>query len=84
MTSRPVTWAQCWLRSIAPTPEPLNNLLYANGLHVRNVMTEGVLQVRDGRLIVDDERRVMERGGRVAQKIWARLEAEGWFTPTPR
>ncbi len=68
----------------ATPPEPLNNLLYANGLHVRNVMTEGVLQVRDGRLIVDDERRVMERGGRVAQKIWARLEAEGWFTPTPR
>lgn len=68
----------------APPPEPLNNLLYASGLHVRNVMTEGLLQVRDGRLVVDDERRVMERGGSVVQKLWARLQAEGWFTPTPR
>ena len=67
----------------ATPPEPLNNLLYANGLHVRNVMTEGVLQVRDGHLIVDDERRVMERGGRVAQKIWARLEAGGLVHADP-
>ena len=68
----------------ATPPEPLNNLLYADGLRVRTVMTEGVLQVRDGRLVIDDERRVMERGGRVVQKIWARLEAEGSLTPTPR
>ncbi|MBU2667223.1 amidohydrolase family protein [Actinoplanes bogorensis] len=65
-------------------PEPLNNLLYANGLHVRNVMTEGRLQIRDGRLVVDDERRVVARGGAVVRKLWARLRAEGWFTPTPR
>jgi 5-methylthioadenosine/S-adenosylhomocysteine deaminase len=68
----------------APPPEPLNNLLYASGLHVRNVMTDGLIQVRDGRLVIDDERRVAERGGRVVQKLWARLQAEGWFTPTPR
>jgi cytosine/adenosine deaminase-related metal-dependent hydrolase len=68
----------------AVPPEPLNNLLYANGLHVRTVMTEGLLQVHEGRLVIDDDRRVMERGGRVVQKIWARLQAEGWFTPTPR
>ena len=68
----------------AVPPEPLNNLLYANGLHVRTVMTEGLVQVHEGRLVIDDDRRVMERGGRVVQKIWARLQAEGWFTPTPR
>jgi cytosine/adenosine deaminase-related metal-dependent hydrolase len=68
---------------VAP-PEPLNNLLYASGLHVRNVMTEGYLQVADGRLVVDDERKVMARGGRAVQKVWAQLEAAGWFTPTPR
>ena len=51
---------------------------------MRHVMTDGRFQVFDGRLVVDDERRVMERGGRVVQKLWARLEAEGWFTPTPR
>ena len=68
----------------APPPEPLNNLLYANGRPVRTVMTDGRIQVHDGRLVIDDDRRVMERGGRVVQKIWARLQAEGWFTPTPR
>ncbi len=68
---------------VAP-PEPLNNLLYASGLHVRNVMTEGYVQVADGRLVVDDERKVMQRGGRAVQKVWAQLEAAGWFTPTPR
>ena len=47
-------------------------------------MTEGVLQVSEGRLVIDDERKVMERGGKVVEKIWARLAAEGWFTPTPR
>ncbi|WP_334150987.1 amidohydrolase family protein [Hyphomicrobium sp.] len=65
-------------------PEPLNNLLYASGLHVRNVMTEGLLQVRDGHLVVDDERKVIERGGAVARKMWAQLKSEGWFTPTAR
>lgn len=65
-------------------PEPLNNLLYANGLHVRHVMTEGVLQVTDGRLVVDDERRVITRGAQVVQEVWRQLESEDWFTPTPR
>ncbi len=60
-------------------PEPLNNLLYANGLSVRNVMTGGRLQVRDGRLVVDDEAQVIARGGAVVQKIWRQLLDEGWF-----
>lgn len=68
----------------AAPPEPLNNLLYASGLHVKNVMTEGVVQVSDGHLVVDDERKVIERGGAVARKIWAQLKSEGWFTPTAR
>jgi cytosine/adenosine deaminase-related metal-dependent hydrolase len=68
----------------AVPPEPLNNLLYASGLHVRNVMTEGVLQVSDGRLVVDDERSVIERGAKVVGEIWAQLESEEWFTATPR
>jgi 5-methylthioadenosine/S-adenosylhomocysteine deaminase len=60
-------------------PEPLNNLLYANGLSVRNVMTAGRMQVRDGRLVVDDEAQVIARGGAVVQKIWRQLLDEGWF-----
>jgi 5-methylthioadenosine/S-adenosylhomocysteine deaminase len=68
----------------AAPPEPLNNLLYASGMHVRNVMTEGVFQILDGRLVIDDERRVIQRGAQVVKMIWEQLESEGWFTPTPR
>jgi cytosine/adenosine deaminase-related metal-dependent hydrolase len=60
-------------------PEPLNNLLYANGLSVRHVMTDGYFQVFDGRFVVDDEERVKQRGGAVVEKIWAQLRAEKWF-----
>jgi len=45
-------------------------------------MTEGVLQVSDGRLAVDDEARVVRLGGRAADL--RQPEADGWFTPTPR
>ncbi|WP_208632847.1 amidohydrolase family protein [Rhizorhabdus wittichii] len=60
-------------------PEPLNNLLYANGLSVRNVMTGGRLQLRDGHLVVDDEAQVIARGAAVVQRIWRQLTEEGWF-----
>ncbi len=63
----------------APPPEPLHNLLYANGLAVRHVMTDGAFQVFDGRFVVDDEGRVQQRGGAVVEKIWAQLRAEKWF-----
>ena len=65
-------------------PEPLNNLLYASGPMVRTVMTEGVLQVSDGHLVVDDETTIIRRGGEVLTELWAELEAEGFFTPTDR
>ncbi|MBD0320932.1 MAG: hypothetical protein ICV87_11400 [Gemmatimonadetes bacterium] len=65
-------------------PEPLNNLLYAGGLGVRMTMTDGYLQVLDGELVIDDARRVRERGGAVVQTLWRQLADEGWFTPTPR
>lgn len=64
-------------------PEPLNNLLYANGRMVRTVMTDGRLQVHDGHFVADDVHRVVTEGGVVAQKVWAQLADEGWFTPTP-
>jgi cytosine/adenosine deaminase-related metal-dependent hydrolase len=60
-------------------PEPLNNLLYANGLSVRHVMTDGTFQVYNGRFIADDENRLLQRGGGVVEKIWAQLRAEKWF-----
>lgn len=63
----------------APGPEPLSNLLYANGLSVRHVFTEGYAQVLDGRLVVDDEARVVQRGAAVVRRIWAQLQQEGWF-----
>jgi len=61
-------------------PEPLNNLLYANGCMVRCVMTAGRVQVRDGAFIADDTQRLLAEGGAVARTLWARLEDEGWFT----
>ncbi|MBK8250170.1 MAG: amidohydrolase family protein [Gemmatimonadetes bacterium] len=63
----------------APGPEPLSNLLYANGLSVRHVVTDGYAQVLDGRLVVDDESAVVRRGAAVVQKVWAQLQQEGWF-----
>jgi cytosine/adenosine deaminase-related metal-dependent hydrolase len=67
----------------AAPPEPLNHLLYANGLSVRHVATDGNFQVWDGRLVVDDEQRVVSRGGEVVAKLWGQLAAEDWFNPNP-
>jgi cytosine/adenosine deaminase-related metal-dependent hydrolase len=64
--------------------EPYNNLLYANGLSVRNVMTDGNWQVRDGTFICDDEAQVVARGAAVVRKVWAQLDAEDFFVPMPR
>jgi len=65
-------------------PEPLNNLLYANGRMVRTAMTDGHLQVHDFAFVADDEAQVLAEGGAVVQKVWAQLAEEGWFTPTAR
>jgi 5-methylthioadenosine/S-adenosylhomocysteine deaminase len=65
-------------------PEPLNNLLYANGLMVRHVITDGLIQVHDGHLVVDDEERVMSDGGLIMASIYDQLRSENWFTPLPR
>ncbi len=62
-----------------PGPEPLNNLLYANGLSVRHVVTDGYVQVMHGALVIDDIAQLRERGGRAVQSIWAQLRAERWF-----
>lgn len=64
----------------AVPPEPLNNLLYAHGLSVQHVMTDGRFQVFQGRLVCDDAEQVQKRGGAVVQKIWAQLRDENWFT----
>lgn len=66
----------------AAGPEPLNNLLYASGPMVRNVMTQGHVQVRAGHLTVDDEAGILVRGAAVVRQIWERLSADGFFTPT--
>jgi 5-methylthioadenosine/S-adenosylhomocysteine deaminase len=63
----------------APGPEPLNNLLYANGLSVQHVVTDGYFQVLDGALVIDDLTQLRARGGRAVQSIWAQLRAERWF-----
>ncbi len=60
----------------AVPPEPLNNLLYAHGLSVRHVMTDGRFQVFRGRFVADDEEHVQQRGGEVVKKIWAQLQSE--------
>ena len=60
-------------------PEPLNHLLYASGLNVRHVITQGHVQLFDGQFVVDDVARIASRGGGVVKQIWAQLRAEGWF-----
>jgi 5-methylthioadenosine/S-adenosylhomocysteine deaminase len=60
-------------------PEPLNNLLYANGLSTRLVMTDGNIQVFDGQFVADDFARVAREGGEAVKLIWQQLDAEGWF-----
>lgn len=68
---------------IAPR-EPWNNLLYANGLSVRNVMIDGDWKVRDGTVTFDDEARIKVQGGAAAKKIWDRLERDGFFVKMRR
>jgi 5-methylthioadenosine/S-adenosylhomocysteine deaminase len=64
----------------AAGPEPLHNLLYANGHSVRHVFTQGYAQVLDGQLVVADEQQLLRNGAKVAETIWAQLRAEGWFS----
>ncbi len=63
----------------ATGPEPLHNLLYASGLAVRHVVTQGYFQWFDGTFVVDDQSAVAKRGGAAVQKIWQQLRAEHWF-----
>lgn len=63
----------------AAPPEPLNNLLYANGRAVSTVIVDGRVLVARGRFVASDADMVVADGGRVARRIWGILEAEGWF-----
>jgi cytosine/adenosine deaminase-related metal-dependent hydrolase len=63
----------------APPPEPLHNLLYANGLSVRHVITAGRLQLQHGDLLVDDLVKLRSRAAAVHEGIWRRLADEGWL-----
>ncbi|HKK35452.1 MAG TPA: amidohydrolase family protein [Paracoccaceae bacterium] len=68
----------------ARPPEPLNNLLYASGASVRHVLTDGRWQVWNGTLHVADPDAVRRAGGEAAERVWAMLREEDWFTETPR
>jgi cytosine/adenosine deaminase-related metal-dependent hydrolase len=61
-------------------PEPLNNLLYAHGRCVGDVVIDGDLKVRNGRLVIDEEASVVAAGGAAVSQIWDQLHTEGWFT----
>lgn len=63
-------------------PEPLNHLLYADSRAVRNVMTDGRWQVRQGRLQVADHDRVLLESGAATARVWELLEREDWFRAT--
>jgi cytosine/adenosine deaminase-related metal-dependent hydrolase len=63
----------------APPPEPLNNLLYTSGSAVELVLVDGRVMVQDGVFAAADVRQIVEGGGRVARRLWAALEREGWF-----
>ncbi len=63
----------------AMSPRPLWNLLYASGASVRNVMTDGYFQVFDNAFVVDDEARIIRRGGAVVERMYAELLKRGYF-----
>ncbi len=60
-------------------PEPLNNLLYAHGASVRLVVTDGRVQLLDGRFVPDDLVDVSRAAGEVTRELWQTLAREGWF-----
>ncbi len=64
----------------SPPPEPLHNLLYANGHSVRMVMIDGRPQILEGSFVAEDEGGIVAEGGRVARALWSRLDDEGWFS----
>lgn len=61
------------------SPEPLSNLLYANGLQVKNVVIDGAWKVFDGNLLFADVDELKENAGRAVNKIWQKLKAKGWL-----
>lgn len=61
------------------SPEPLSNLLYGNGLQVRNVVIDGHWKVRDGALLFAEVDELKEKAGRAAQKVWDQLKDAGWM-----
>lgn len=63
----------------AISPRPLWNLLYASGAQVRNVMTDGRFQVFENRFTMDDEARIVRRGGAVVKRMYAELLKKGYF-----
>jgi 5-methylthioadenosine/S-adenosylhomocysteine deaminase len=67
----------------AVPPQPVYNLLFANGLSVVHVMTEGQIQIFNGHFVLDDEQRMIERASAVMEKVWAEAESAGWFDHAP-
>ncbi len=64
--------------------EPLNNLLYANGTAVRDVLIDGAFKVADGALVADNAAEVSRKGAAVVTALWKRLADEKWFVETAR
>mgnify|MGYP003704609929 CR=1 FL=1 len=63
----------------AISPRPLWNLLYTSGSQVRNVMTDGYFQVFDNHFIVDDEAKIVKKGGEAVKRMYAELVKQGYF-----
>ncbi len=68
----------------AVPPQPVYNLLFTNGLSVVHTMTEGQIQIYEGRFVLDDQQQIAQRAGAVMQKIWNEAEAADWFNPATR
>lgn len=61
------------------SPEPLSNLLYGNGLQVRNVLIDGYWKVFDGELTFADVADLEVESGKASAKVWDRLREAGWL-----
>jgi 5-methylthioadenosine/S-adenosylhomocysteine deaminase len=66
-----------------PPVEPLNHLLYANGLAVSHVTVAGRFLIWQGQLAVAEQVAVERAGYAVVRGLWAELERRGWFTHAP-
>ena len=60
-------------------PQPVYNLLFANGLSVAHTMTQGRIQVYEGQLTIGSEESLAVAANAALERIWDAARESGWF-----